>query len=153
MSPKGLIVGTVMAIIAVMIGIMMFPSLIDSTDSIQYDSITQAANSATGVGETTEDVVLTDPLFEDNTANVTTITSDNGADSPVASSYTSSTDTLTVGGLAASATRVLSITFEADQLSGYTGLSDMVGIGPFIIFAALIIAGFASLYYSAKGSG
>lgn len=145
--------GVVLVIIAVMIGIMLFPSLMSSTDDIQYEDTTQTAYSSTGVGETTDDVVLTDPLFEGDTANVSDITSDNAGDTPAASSYTDSTDTLTVSGLAASGTRNLTIDFEADSLSGYTGMSDFVKLTPFVILGGLVLAGFFALYRGATTRG
>lgn len=151
MNAKGLVGGAVMSIIAVMIGIMMFPLLLSSTSDIQSDPASQVTYSVTGGGVTTDDILLTDPLYESKIANVTTITSNNGADTPAAASYVSATETLTVSGLAAAGTRNLTIAFEADALSGYTGLADFVALAPFIIFAALIIAGFAALYHSARG--
>ena len=151
---RGLIGGAVFSIIAVMIGIMMMPMLLSSLDDVQSEAASRTYSSTTGVGETTDDVAFTDPLYEDDTAYVSSITSDNGADTPAASSYTASTDTLTVSGLAASGTRVLVIAYEADSLANYTGMSDMVRMSGFIILAALIIAAFAALYNSAKkGAG
>ena len=150
---RNLITGSVFIIIAVMIAIMMMPMLLSSLDDVQTDTATETEYSTTGVGETTEDVAFADPLYEDDTANVSSITSDNGSDTPAANSYASTTDTLTVSGLAASGTRNLTIIYTSDALSEYTGLSDMVKMTGFIIFAALIIAAFAGIYHSAKGSG
>lgn len=148
---RGLITGTVFVIMAVMIALMMMPMLLSSLDEVQVDTISKTVNSTTGVGETTEDVEFAEPLYEDDTAYVDSITSDNGADTPTASSYTAATDTLTVGGLAASGTRVITIAYTSDALDGYTGMSDMVKMTGFIIMAALVIAAFAGIYHSAKG--
>jgi len=145
-----IIVGVVMGIIAIMIGINMFPMVLDASDDIQVDQTTVTNNSTTGVGETTEDVAFADPLFEDDTVNVTSVASDNGSDTPVASSYSSVTDTLTVSGLQASGTRVLTIVYDADALSEYTGLSPMVKFGPFLIFFGLIAAALGCMWQGAR---
>ena len=145
--------GVVIVFIMIMVAIMMFPMLMDSFDDMQVDSATATANSTTGVGETTDTIALADPLYEDDVANVTSVNSDNGSDTPTASSYAAATDTLTVAGLAASGTRVLTIAYNSEALDGYTGLKDMVRLAGFILFAGLIIAALAGVYRSAQGRG
>ena len=141
-----LVGGSVLVIIAVMIGIQLMPMLMGSLGNLQEDPGTASKNSITGVGETTDTILFTDPLFEDNIAYVSSITSDNGGDTPAAASYTAATDTLNISGLAASGTRVLSIAYTADGLDGYTGMSDMVKLAAFIIFIALLGAAIYSLF-------
>ena len=135
-------------LIGCMIAFVMFPMVLDGADDIKSDDQTDTfASCSTGVGETTYDVVLTKDLLDDVVTNVTSITSTlSGTDSPTAQTYVASTDTLTVAGLAASGTRTLTVNYEADALSGYTGLDSMVNFGPLIIFMGIIVASVASLW-------
>jgi len=132
-------------LIGCMIAFVMFPMVLDGADDIKTDAQTDVLYSSTS-GSTTDDVVLTEDLYEDSVNSVSSITSTNGSDTPTAQTYTSATDTLTVAGLAATGTRNLTIAYSADPLSGYTGLSSMVNFGPLIIFLGIIVASVSALW-------
>jgi len=153
MNAKNLIGGGVMVILMVIIVIQFFPSLLGTLDDIQKDDATAIKNSTTGGGITTDTVLLAEPLYDDNIAYVTALTSDNGSDTPVAASYASATDTLTVSGLAAAGTRVMTVYYTSEALDGNTGLKDAVRMAGFILFIGLILAAFSAIYNSSKGSG
>ena len=132
-------------IIGCMIAFVMFPMVLTGADEIQIDDQTDVLSSTTA-GVTTDDVTLTEPLYDDDVTNVTSITSDNGSDAPTADSYATATRVLTVGGLEATGTRSLTILYEADATDGYTGLGSMVKFGPLIIFMGIILAAVGSLW-------
>lgn len=132
-------------IIGVMVAFVMFPMVLTGAEEIQIDAQTDVLYSATA-GSTTDDVILTEALFDDDVTNVNTITSSNGTDTATADSYINATRALTVGGLEATGTRNLTIQYDADATDGYTGLGSMVSFGPLIIFMAILLAGVGSLW-------
>jgi hypothetical protein len=106
----------------------------------------QGATVTTGAGATTANVTLTADLFQDDTAEVTDISSNISGESPAASTYTAATNVLLVSGLNSSATHALVITYNADPESAV-----MAAVGPFLgilIFGGLIVA---ILYGAFKG--
>lgn len=107
--------------------------------NLRTDEQVQNNIVVTGMGITTADVVLTHALFNDNTAQVASITS-TLAETPVATTYTAATKTLTISALTANDTRTLTISY-------YTELDDeyMQIIGPFLTFFIFggILAGVA----------
>ena len=104
--------------------IILFELPLNAVHNIQTDAYTQAEASvstsyvdifeavATGAGVTTADVVLTEALWDDDVANVVSITSTHVPDTPTADSYVSGTKTLTVGGLIEAQTRTLTVTYK-----------------------------------------
>lgn len=74
----------------------------------------------TGIGETDADVVLSQDLFNDATANVS-LSSDNGDDAPIPSAYTAATHTLNISGLADDDSRTMTITYKIGALDDYFG--------------------------------
>ena len=111
-------------LIGLFILIILFELPMNAVHNIQTDAYTQAEagvstshvdifeDVATGVGVTTADVVLSNALWADAVANVVSITSTHGEDTPTADSYVSGTKTLTVGGLIESQTRTLTVTYK-----------------------------------------
>lgn len=141
-----------MGIIMVAVMFVLFPIVMDSSHELQTDSLTQAeAAVVTGVGETTADVVLDEALWSDSNAYVTSVTSDNGADTPVAGTYVAGTQTLTVTGLAASDTRTLTLVYEYDGLTDYTGMGQMVAVAPLLLFMGVLGAMVFGLYKGFSG--
>lgn len=148
------IMGVVLGIIGIAVVMLVFPIITDTTDTVQTERTTQVeAAVATGVGEVAADVVLTEELFNNSTVHVISIVSDNVADTPVAGTYTSATQTLNVTGLAADDTRELTIIHNIDALSDYTGMGTMVSITPLLVWItiiAILIAGIGAVF---RGQG
>ena len=88
----------------------------------------------TGGGETTANVTLAADLFQASTAEVQSITSTLGGESPAASTYTEATNVLLVAGLTESQSRTLTIEYYAEPENAV-----MSAIGPFL--AVLIFFG------------
>ena len=143
--------GIVMVVVAVAISFVVFPIVLDSAGDLRTESQTdEFAAVATGVGETSAGVVLTVDLWQDNAGYVTSVTSDNVADTPVVGTYTSATNTLNVTGLAASDTRTLTVTYKVAALDGYTGLDAMVAVAPLLLFIGILGTIIGSLWSSWK---
>lgn len=134
-------------IVTIAIAFVIFPIILDAAHDIRVDDATdQFVNITTGVGETNATVTLTDPLYEAKTYWVGNITSTEGTDVPVAGTYVSATQNLTVTGLAASKTRTLTVPYSADALTNYSGVSPMVTVAPIVIFVGILFGG-GSLFY------
>jgi hypothetical protein len=134
---------TVMLIVGIAVSVLFFPMVLSSMDSIQF-----ASN--TGTGETTADVVLSTALYNDDNGHVTSITSTVGTDVPVAGTYVAATKTLTVTGLTASESRTLTVIYDSDNLSDYTGLGTIVSLSPLIIWLVILGALGIGLYSNVK---
>lgn len=144
----------IFGIIGVAILMIIFPIIMSSTHDLKTDSIVQtAAAVVTGAGEVAADVVLTNDLYNDDNGSVISITSNNVADTPVAGTYTAATNTLNITGLAASDTRTLTITYEFDALTDYTGMSAMVGMTPLLIWVAILAIVVGGTWFAMKGRG
>jgi hypothetical protein len=142
----------IFGILGVAICIIFFPLVMDSTHDIKTDEqIDTFAAVTTGAGETAADVVLTLDLYNDSTANIISITSNEVTDVPVAGTYTAGTNTLNVTGLAASLSRTLTVTYEYDALTEFTGMSSIVGMTPLIIWVAILAVVVGSTWFSLKG--
>ena len=141
----------IVGIIMVAVMFILFPIVMDSSHELQTDSYTQSYNSTTGVGELTDDVVLTEALWSDSNTYVTSVASDNVADTPVAGTYVAGTQTLTVTGLVASDSRVLTLVYEYDGLTDYTGMGAIVAVAPLLLFLGVIGAVIGGLYVGFKG--
>lgn len=141
----------VVSLIMVVVLLIMFPMVLDATHDLQTDDQTQTfAAVATGAGVVEADVVLTYDLFSDTIASVTSVTSDNVADTPAASAWTGATNTLTVDGLAESDTRTLTVTYEYDGLTSYSGMSSLAGLTPLLLWFAVLAVLIGSMVQAVK---
>lgn len=144
--------GTVLAIVGIAITFIVFPIIMDATHDVQTDADNQAfAAVVTGVGETTADVILTKDVWEGLVANVTSVTSDEVTDVPVAGTYTAATNTLHVTGLVASDSRTLTVAYISDALTAYTGMSAIVGVTPLLVWVSIIGLAIAGIWIGVKG--
>ncbi len=139
--------GTIMGIIMVAVLFVLFPIVMDSSHTLQTDvEVETEAAVVTGAGVTEADVVLTHALWDASNTSVTSITSDEVTDVPVAGTYVDATKTLTVTGLAAADTRALILTYEYDGLTDYTGMGALVAVAPLLLFLGVIGAVIGGLY-------
>ena len=130
--------------IFVLIMMFVFSSTISNgIHGLRTDSATQNEEVIT-TSETEWDIVLDAPLFNGNINQVVSVTSTDDDDIPLADSYATETDTLTVTGLDTSTTRTLTIIY-------YTEVTDqmMPVVGPFLpflIFGGIIFAVIFSIW-------
>lgn len=131
---------------ALMIGailvILLMPATLLSIDDFRMADFQNEYNVATGAGENTTSVTLSQELYGDETRNAI-VTSNVTADAPIASSYTSSSRALLVTGLAASESRRLTVDYQIDALEDYWGAGLGSRVWPlFLILGVLgIVAG------------
>jgi len=83
--------------------------------------------SPTGVGVNCANVTLGKPIYDDDTGTVDPF-SDLATDNPAysASSYNATSQQLTICGLTANTTRVLTISYDVNALEGYDAIGAVV---------------------------
>lgn len=141
----------VMLIVGLVITILMFPMALSAMHDIQTDPQTQTlVGVATAAGVTTADIVLTKAVFNNNTGNVTALTTSLVTDVPVTGTWVEATKTLTVTGLTAASARDITITYNYDGLTDYTGLGTVVGISPILLWLTILGALGLGLYSNVK---
>jgi len=140
----------VLGIIGVIFVIMLLGTMMGGIKSAQTDERTDSFVVATGGAETTGDVVLVADLYADNILEVTRITSTVNTDNPLADTYVSNTNTLTVRGLTADETRTLAVTYRYDALTGDSApAGTFLGLTPiFVIIAcvAIVVGGIVAAF-------
>lgn len=131
----------VMIVVGVIIILLLFGTMLTGIQTAQTDERTDAFTSVvTGVGESEADVVLVADPYDDNILNVIEITSTLGTDAPLADSYVTSTNTLTVRGLTASQTRTLDVLYRYDAMTGDASMvSNLMGYIPLFVVMAIVI--------------
>src|SRR4030042_674822 len=103
------------AILAIFLLLGAFRSpIIDGIKGMRIEEQSQGFAVVTGVGASTANVTLSSDLYQDDTAEVTSITSNETGDAPVASTYTAATKVLLVSGLESSKNHSLTIDYNAD---------------------------------------
>ena len=130
MKSVGTLIGACLIILllgAVLAGITSFRSA-------EYE---EPHNVTTAGGVTTANITITQDLFNDDTA-FATIASNDTDDAAVPSSYTTSTNTLSISGLAASTTRQLTVTYRYGQLGDYWGADLGARVWPLMIVLGVI---------------
>ena len=133
-------VTAVIAMIGVVFLVIIFPSFLDGVQDAQTDDITDSYNVTTAAAVTNATVTLSQPLFNDHTGHVTTLSSDGGGgDNPLPSSYTSAGRALLITGLDAAKTRNVTVAYRTDGVDEFTGLSSALPIIPTIGFFAIIV--------------
>jgi hypothetical protein len=133
MKGKG---STVLGVLLLVIGFILFGTLLTSIDSWAYAEASTTRTIITD-GSLQGDVALGSPLFNENLDNVATITSTLVSDNPAPASYDSGNTTLTVSGLTDSSTRAMTVTYLTERTDSL--LSTLQPIIPF--FALLLFGG------------
>lgn len=112
------------------------------------DLRTDEFTSPTGVGVTSANVTLGEPLYDDDTQTID-ILSDLSTDTPAFSSYTTATRVVNISGLSANTTRILTVSYDVDALGGSDALNTFVGYVPWMWMLIIIvfpIAGLAAIW-------
>jgi len=150
---KGTTLSMVLGIIAIAIAFVVFPIVLDATSTVlSHTGETMETDTAVTVSpDVTADIVLTYPLYDDDVANVSSITSTEATDTPVADSYVTGTKTLTVSGLTTDKTRTLTTTYVTESMGVYTGLESIAQVAPLMVFIGLLAGGGFGLYRGVKG--
>lgn len=137
------IVGLILLLI---LGGTVLPDVVDDTASDPY---AENYNVATGVGVTSTVQTLTYEHYYEDLRNLAS-TSDNGNDTPVVMAYDEDTYEVTVSGLEASASRLLTIDYYREANQQFTGFSAFLQLTPFLFIIGGIIACLWGLFSSFK---
>jgi len=134
-----------MAIIALVIGLMMvssiLPDVVDEAASTAYSDTTSVATLAV----TTATVTLTYDHYFGDTRKLT-VTSDRPGDSPAITGYDAATKVVSIDGLEASQTRLLTINYYKEAHQQYTGFSAFLRIIPFLAIIGIVMAALWALF-------
>lgn len=139
--------GVALGAIVILVGIIMFGTLLTAVDSWAYtDAVTTRTIVTTGA--TSGDVVLGSELYDENLDNVSTITSTLVTDNPAPDSYSSVNTTLTVGGLTDDSTRAVTVTYLTAREDSL--LSTFQPFLPFLIGFMFLAAGGGLIWSSVR---
>lgn len=146
MKPVALLLGVIMII-------LMMAATLEGIQAFRSTSTTEAhGNIVTTSAETGDNVTLTQALFMDRTAEVTSITSNVTTDYPIASSYVSATKKLAVTGLAKSTTRTLTVTYKYGRLDDFYA-ADLAARSWMMFLVIGVIGVIAAAVYSGTRRG
>jgi len=146
------IIEPIFGIILIFVAMALFPGMVmEPTHEMLTDSAVASGNVTTGVGETSGTLTLQQGLYDDDTANVSSVTSSLGTDAPIASSYVAATRHVTITGLTASQTRELTVSYLYDATSSLTGMGQAGKMGPMIMFLGILGMGIGLIYHSIRG--
>ncbi len=115
----------------------------DYRTNLQEDTFTVA----TGAGEVSDNVSLTHVLYDNDTSTITILSND-ADDAPAFSSYNTTTRALEVSGLADSTNRTLTVSYDINALSAWSGVSAFadrmnliwyLGIVAFLVIAIVVM--------------
>jgi len=130
----------ILSILGLVVGLMLITGpLIDVVNDVATDEYTENFSSTTGAGVTNDTKTLSYEHYYEDLTDLSA-TSDNVLDTPVILEYDATSYNTTVGGLAASDTRILSITYAREAHQEFTGFAGFVGLSPFIFGLGLIVA-------------
>ena len=101
--------------------------------------------TATGGAETSANLSLTKFVFDDDIETIL-ITSDDGLDVPLLSSYNTTTRLVDMTGLAVSANRTVTISYDVDALSESDAVSTILDRVPAIFLLVVIAFPMAALW-------
>lgn len=124
----------------------ILPDVVDDTVADPY---AENFEVNTGVGETSTVEELAYEHYFGDLTNLSA-TSDNSNDDPVVMDYDELTYDVTVAGLEASASRVLTINYYKEDNQEFTGFNQFVRLSPFLFIIGGIVACIWGLYSSFK---
>ncbi len=117
----------------------------DVVDEAVSDTYAEPFDVTTGVGETsTSETLSYEHYYTDLTG--LSASSDNSNDSPVVMAYDEATYDVTVSGLEASASRILTVNYYREGNQQFTGFNDFVRLSPFLFILGGIVACLWGLY-------
>lgn len=140
---------TAALLIAALIAILLMPAAITSIDSFRMMDQTDEYNVSTAENATSTTVTLSQELFGDETRNVSA-SSNLTTDAPIASSYTSASQVLTVTGLDDDADRLLTVEYKIDGLSDYWGAGTGARVWPIMLILGVIGIVTAGVYNATR---
>ena len=152
-SERGSITTVVLSIVGLIVGLMLIanvlPDVVTDTASVDYS---EPFDVTTGVGETYSVETLSYAHYYEDLTDLSA-SSDNVADTPVVLDYNEDTYAVNVTGLAASDSRILTISYVRESNQQFTGMSSFVRLLPFIAVLGLLIACIWGIFSSIRSRG
>lgn len=143
----------VLSIVGLIIGLMMIAGpLPDVIDDVAADDYSEPFTVATGVGVTSTNETLSYAHYYEDLTSLSA-ESDNESDTPVVLAYDEDDYIVTVGGLAASDSRILTIDYVRESRQQFTGFSGFIRLLPFILVIGLLVACIWGLFSAWKSRG
>lgn len=143
----------VLSIVGLVVGLMLVANVLpDVVTDVASDDYSEPFSVTTGAGETSTNQTLSYAHYYEDLTNLDA-SSDNGSDTPVVMAYKEDTYQVTVAGLAASDSRILTINYVREANQQFTGMSSFVRILPFIAVAGLLIACIWGIFSAVKSRG
>lgn len=113
--------------------------------NFRTDLRTDAFVYATGGAETTANVTLLKPVYDDDTQTID-ILSSLGTDVPVFSSYNTTTRIVDMSGMTANTSRTISVSYDIDALEGSDSINTITDRTPFIWLLIIIAFPMVALF-------
>ena len=128
----------ILSIVGLVVGIMLVANILpDVVNEAATDAYSENFSVGTGSATTTE--TLSYEHYYGDTRHLS-VTSNNPADSPAITNYDDTTYQVTVGGLDAGESRILTINYMREANLQYTGFSAFLRLLPFLAIIGLSIA-------------
>ena len=138
-------------LIAAGIILLLLPAMILAIDQFRLADQVDPFVVTTGAAANTTSVTLSQDLYGDETRNAS-VSSNVTGDAPVASSYVSSTNVLTISGLLADTSHYLTVTYKIDRLGDYFGAGAGARVVPvLLVLGVLCIVGGAGYQAFRRG--
>lgn len=139
--------GVILGIVVIIFGFILFGTLLTAVDSWGYTSAQTIRALDTGVS-TSGNITLGYELYQANLDNIDSIESSLAADDPAPSAYDEDDQKLTVGGLAQSESRTLTVEYKSPRDDSYIGT--LTPILPFFVLVLFLAGGGALIYTSVR---
>ncbi len=144
-----IVLGIVGIIVILILGGSVLPGVVDETAS---DSYSEPFSVVTGVGETSTNETLSYASYYEDLTGLSAA-SDNVADTPVVTDYDPDTYIIEVSSLAASDSRILTITYSREAGTQFYGFGGFMRLLPFLVIVGGIIACIFAIYTGVKQRG
>ena len=152
-SQRGSITVVVLSIVGLVVGLMLVANVLpDVVNDVAADDYSEPFTVNTGVGVTNTTETLSYAHYYEDLTELSA-SSDNVADSPTVMSYDEDTYDVVVAGLAASDSRILTISYVRESNQQFTGMSSFVRLLPFIAVLGLLIACIWGIFSSIRSRG
>jgi hypothetical protein len=143
----------ILSIVGLVIGLMIIAGpLPEVIDDVTADDYSEPFTVVTGGGVTSANETLSYAHYYEDLTDLSA-DSDNEADTPVVLAYDVDDYIVTVGGLAASDSRILTIDYVREARQQFTGFSAFIRLLPFILVAGLFMACIWGLFSAWKSRG
>ena len=126
------------------VGALFFLPITDGITAVKTDTKIDRLPSVTGAGETTDNLTLTNEVYNDDTSDLTLDSSD-GDDTPTLTAYAPGNHTIAISGLSANTTRTITVTYDIAALTIWSGVDTLLGYFPMIWYILAIVMAPAAL--------